>query len=126
MTKKTKMILGGVAVLGLAYYLYKRSQDGGMASMSGYSNMDGVRMSRFANMSGTPMGVSMSRFANMSGTPMGVSMSRFANASGLSMSPFAGSTGRQQKCQVMNKDGSSWTYNATYGRCDRYGGTLIN
>jgi len=105
------MILGGVAVLGLAYYLYKRSQDGGMASMSGYSNFDGVRMSRFAN---------------MSGTPMGVSMSRFANASGLSMSPFAGSTGRQQKCQVMNKDGSSWTYNATYGRCDRYGGTLIN
>jgi hypothetical protein len=52
MTKKTKMVLGGVAVLGLAYYLWKKSQDGGMASMSGYSNMDGVRMSRFANASG--------------------------------------------------------------------------
>jgi hypothetical protein len=52
MTKKTKMVLGGVAVLGLAYYLWKKSQDGGMASMSGYSNFDGVRMSRFANASG--------------------------------------------------------------------------
>jgi hypothetical protein len=110
MTKKTKMILGGVAVLGVAYYLYKRSQDGGMASMSGYSNMDGVRMSRFAN---------------MSGTPMGVSMSRFANASGLSMSPFAGSTARRRVCTRMEKDGSSTTYTAFGGRCP-YGGTITN
>ena len=87
MTKKTKMILGGVAVLGVAYYLYKRSQDGGMASMSGYSNMDGVRMSRFAN------------------------------ASGLSMSPFAGTSSRRQVCTRMEKDGSSTTYTAFGGRC---------
>lgn len=92
MTKKTKMVLGGVAVLGLAYYLWKKSQDGGMASMSGYSNFDGVRMSSFANASG-----------------MG-----------------SASTGRRKTCQVMNKDGSSWTYYATNGHCDRYGGTLIN
>ena len=101
MTKKTKMILGGVAVLGVAYYLYKKSQDKEMASMSGYSNMDGVRMSRFANASGIVDPKTMTT------TP-------------------PPRTGRQQKCQVMNKDGSSWTYNATYGRCDRYGGTLIN
>ena len=59
MTKKTKMVVGAVAVLGVAYYLYKKSQDKEMASMSGYSNMDGVRMSRFANASG----LSMSPFA---------------------------------------------------------------
>jgi hypothetical protein len=87
MTKKTKMILGGVAVLGLAYYLYKKSQDGGMASMSGYSNMDGVRMSRFAN------------------------------ASGLSMSPFSGSTRRQRVCVRQEKDGSTTTYTSFGGRC---------
>lgn len=50
MTKKTKMVVGAVAVLGVAYYLWKRSQ--GMANMSGYSNFDGVRMSSFANASG--------------------------------------------------------------------------
>jgi hypothetical protein len=87
MTKKTKMILGGVAVLGVAYYLYKKSQDKEMASMSGYSNMDGVRMSRFAN------------------------------ASGLSMSPFSGSTARRRVCTRMEKDGSSTTYTAFGGRC---------
>jgi hypothetical protein len=41
MTKKTKMVLGGVAVLGVAYYLWKKSQDKGMANMSGYSNASG-------------------------------------------------------------------------------------
>jgi hypothetical protein len=92
MTKKTKMVVGAVAVLGLAYYLWKKSQDGGMASMSGYSNFDGVRMSSFANASG-----------------MG-----------------SASTGRRQKCQVTEKDGSTWEYNATYGSCRRYGGTLVN
>lgn len=56
MTKQTKMILGGVAVLGLAYYLLNRGK--------GMKNMDGVRMSAFANMGG----VEMSDFANAEGT----------------------------------------------------------
>ena len=97
MTKKTKMILGGVAVLGLAYYLYKKSQDGGMASMSGYSNMDGVRMSRFANASGIVDPKTMT-----STTP-------------------PKSTGRQRVCVRQEKDGSTTTYTSFGGRCP-YGG----
>jgi hypothetical protein len=51
MTKKTKMLLGGVAVLGLAYFLYQRSQK--MANMSGMANFGGVDdMSDFANAEG--------------------------------------------------------------------------
>jgi hypothetical protein len=40
MTKKTKMVVGAVAVLGVAYYLWKRSQ--GMANMSGFANASGM------------------------------------------------------------------------------------
>jgi hypothetical protein len=46
MTKQTKMILGGVAVLGLAYYLLNRGK--GMANMTGM----GLEMSDFANAQG--------------------------------------------------------------------------
>ena len=112
MTKKTKMVLGGVAVLGVAYYLYKRSQDGGMASMSGYSNFDGVRMSRFANMSGTPMGVSMSRFANASG---------ILDPKVVTQTTPPRTTGRQRVCVRQEKDGSTTTYTSFGGRCP-YGG----
>jgi hypothetical protein len=48
MTKKTKMVVGAVAVLGVAYYLYKKSQDKEMANMSGFANASGLSMSPFA------------------------------------------------------------------------------
>jgi hypothetical protein len=97
MTKKTKMVLGGVAVLGVAYYLYKRSQDGGMASMSGYSNFDGVRMSSFANASG----ILDPKVVTQTTPPR--------------------TTGRQRVCVRQEKDGSTTTYTAFGGRCP-YGG----
>jgi hypothetical protein len=97
MTKKTKMILGGVAVLGLAYYLLNRGK--------GMKNMSGVSMSRFANMDG----VRMSRFANMGG----VEMSDFANAQG------------KRLCVHTNPDGSTNSYSPLNGsRC--YRGDTLN
>jgi hypothetical protein len=51
MTKQTKMILGGVAVLGLAYFLLKGKK--GMANMSGMANFGGMDDSdNFANAQG--------------------------------------------------------------------------
>ena len=102
MTKKTKMVVGAVAVLGVAYYLYKKSQDKEMASMSGYSNMDGVRMSRFANASGIVDPKTM--------TP--------------TLPPRT--TNRQRVCVRMEKDGSTTTYTASGGGRCPYGGTVSN
>ena len=77
MTKQTKMILGGVAVLGLAYYLLNRGK--------GMKNMDGVRMSAFANMGG----VEMSDFANAQGRRLCVHVN--PNGSTSEYSPIGGS-----------------------------------
>jgi hypothetical protein len=89
MTKQTKMILGGVAVLGLAYYLLNRGK--------GMKNMDGVRMSRFANMTG-----------------MGLEMSDFANAEG------------KRLCVRTNPNGSTTMYTPYQGYRCYNGGTVQN
>ena len=36
------------------------------------------------------------------------------------------STSRQKRCTVLRKDGTSWSYPAYNGNCNRYGGTLSN
>lgn len=96
MTKQTKMILGGVAVLGLAYYLLNRGK--------GMKNMDGVRMSRFANASG--MGVGMSDFGDV------IPSDNFANITG-------------KMCVYTNSNGNIEQYTSHGGRnpCP-YGGKV--
>ena len=96
MTKQTKMILGGVAVLGLAYFLLKGKK--GMANMSGM----GVEMSDFAN------AVGMSDFGDV------IPQENFANAEG------------RRLCVRTNPNGSTSMYTPHGGGRCPYGGTVQN
>ena len=102
MTKQTKMILGGVAVLGLAYYLLNRGK--GMKNMSGMANMSG-------------MGLEMSDFSNA------VGMSDFGDV--IPQENFANAEGRRL-CVRTNPNGSTSMYTPHGGSRCPYGGTVQN
>jgi hypothetical protein len=96
MTKQTKMILGGVAVLGLAYYLLNRGK--GMKNMTGM----GLEMSDFSN------AVGISDFGDV------IPQENFANAQG------------RRLCVRTNPNGSTSMYTPHGGSRCPYGGTVQN
>lgn len=96
MTKQTKMILGGVAVLGLAYYLLNRGK--GMKNMTGM----GLQMSDFSN------AVGVSDFGDV------IPQENFANAEG------------RRLCVRINPNGSTSQYTPHGGSRCPYGGRVQN